>query len=56
MPRRYALLVLVGAGVELRQGGAFGLALDRIDTAAAMITVDQQAKSRSPPPWICTVT
>lgn len=32
MPRRYALLVLVGAGVGLRQGEAFGLALDRIDT------------------------
>jgi integrase len=42
MPRRYALLVLGGAGVGLRQGEAFGLALDRIDAAAGMITVDQQ--------------
>jgi integrase len=42
MPRRYALLVLVGAGAGLRQGEAFGLALDRIDAAAGMITVDQQ--------------
>jgi integrase len=42
MPRRYALLVLVGAGTGLRQGEAFGLALDRIDAAAAMITIDQQ--------------
>ena len=42
MPRRYALLVIVGAGVGLRQGEAFGLALDRIDMSAGMITVDQQ--------------
>jgi len=42
MPERYALLVLLGAGAGLRQGEAFGLALDRIDTAAGMITVDQQ--------------
>ena len=42
MPRRYALLVLVGAGTGLRQGEAFGLALDRIDAAAGMITIDQQ--------------
>ena len=42
MPRRYALLVLVGAGVGLRQGEAFGLALDRIDISAGMITVHQQ--------------
>ena len=42
MPRRYALLVVLGAGAGLRQGEAFGLALDRIDTAAGMITVDQQ--------------
>jgi integrase len=41
MPRRYALLVLV-AGVGLRQGEAFGLALDRIDAAAEMITINQQ--------------
>jgi integrase len=30
MPQRYALLVLLGAGAGLRQGEAFGLALDRI--------------------------
>jgi len=42
MPTRYALLVLVGAGLGLRQGEAFGLALDRIDAATGMITVDQQ--------------
>ena len=42
MPRRYALLVLIGAGTGLRQGEAFGLALDRIDAAAGMMTVDQQ--------------
>jgi integrase len=42
MPARYALLVYLGAGAGLRQGEAFGLALDRIDAAAGMITVDQQ--------------
>ena len=42
MPRRYALLVLIGAGAGLRQGEAFGLALDRIDAEAGMIIVDQQ--------------
>ncbi len=42
MPARYALLVLLGAGAGLRQGEAFGLALDRIDAAAGMMTVDQQ--------------
>jgi integrase len=42
MPQRYALLVLLGAGAGLRQGEAFGLALDRIDTTAEMITIDRQ--------------
>ena len=42
MPGRYALLVLIGAGAGLRQGEAFGLALDRIDAEAGMIIVDQQ--------------
>lgn len=42
MPQRYALLVLLGAGAGLRQGEAFGLALDRIDATAGMITIDQQ--------------
>ena len=42
MPSRYALLVLLGAAAGLRQGEAFGLALDRIDVEAGMITVDQQ--------------
>jgi integrase len=42
MPRRYALLVLLGAGAGLRQGEAFGLALDRIDATAGMITIDRQ--------------
>lgn len=42
MPARYALLVLLGAGTGLRQGEAFGLALDRIDLDKDMITVDQQ--------------
>jgi integrase len=42
MPQRYALLVLLGVGAGLRQGEAFGLALDRVDTESVMITVDQQ--------------
>ncbi len=42
MPRRYALLVLLGGGTGLRQGEAFGLALDRVDSATAMVTVNQQ--------------
>ena len=42
MPQRYALLVLLGADAGLRQGEAFGLALDRIDAATGMITIDQQ--------------
>jgi len=42
MPPRYAVLVLLGAGAGLRQGEAFGLALDRIDAPCGMITVDQQ--------------
>jgi hypothetical protein len=42
MPRRYALLVLLGAGAGLRQGEAFGLAVNQIDAAAGMITVSQQ--------------
>jgi integrase len=42
MPVRYALLVLLGGAAGLRQGEAFGLALDRIDLATGMITVNQQ--------------
>jgi integrase len=40
MPQRYALLVLLGAGAGLRQGEAFGLALDRVDSTTGMITID----------------
>jgi hypothetical protein len=39
MPRRYALLVLLGTGTALRQSEAFGLAADRIDFRVRMITV-----------------
>jgi integrase len=42
MPGRYSLLVLLGAGTGLRQGEAFGLALDRVDSVEGMVTVDQQ--------------
>ena len=42
MPSRYGLLVLMGAGAGLRQGEAFGLALDRVRLGDMLITVDQQ--------------
>jgi len=42
MPARYAVLVLLGAAAGLRQGEAFGLALDRIEAETGMITIDQQ--------------
>ena len=42
MPARYRVLVYLGAGAGLRQGEAFGLALDRIDAPSGMIAVDQQ--------------
>jgi integrase len=42
MPTRYAVLVLLGAGAGLRQGEAFGLALDRVNTIDGMLTVNQQ--------------
>ncbi len=44
MPARYGLLILLGAGAGagLRQGEAFGLALDRVHTETCMITVNQQ--------------
>jgi integrase len=42
MPCRYSPLVLLGDVAGLRQGEAFGLALDRIDLATEMITVNQQ--------------
>ena len=42
MPQRYSLLVLLGAAAGLRQGEALGLAFDRVDPEAEMITIDQQ--------------
>ncbi|TDD22084.1 site-specific integrase [Actinomadura sp. KC06] len=42
MPDRYGILALLGAGLGLRQGEAFGLALDRVDPGTEMVTVDQQ--------------
>ncbi|MER6178577.1 site-specific integrase [Streptosporangium sp. NPDC001681] len=38
----YAPLVLLGAAAGLRQGEALGLAVDRIDFAEGMLTVNQQ--------------
>jgi integrase len=42
MPFRYAPLVLLGAGAGLRQGEAFGLAVNDVDDATEMINVRQQ--------------
>lgn len=42
MPERYRALVVVGAGLGLRQGEAFGLALDRVDFLRRTVRVDQQ--------------
>ncbi|MFF5109549.1 tyrosine-type recombinase/integrase [Streptosporangium sp. NPDC000509] len=41
-PPDYAPLILLGAAAGLRQGEALGLAVDRIDFAEGMLTVDQQ--------------
>lgn len=41
-PTRYGLMVLLGGGTGLRQGEALGLALDRVDEASGLLTVDQQ--------------
>ncbi|MEV7966261.1 hypothetical protein AB0O34_09795 [Sphaerisporangium sp. NPDC088356] len=38
----YAPLILLGAAAGLRQGEAFGLAVDRIDFADGILTVNQQ--------------
>ncbi|TKK85608.1 hypothetical protein FDA94_24760 [Herbidospora galbida] len=38
----YAPLILLGAAAGLRQGEAFGVALDRIDFVEGMLTVNQQ--------------
>ena len=50
MPARYALLVLLGAGAGLRQGEAFGLALDRVDQGHEMIAVDSTGRHRESAP------
>jgi len=42
MPPQFGLLVLLGAGGGLRQGEAFGLALDRVHADSGMITINQQ--------------
>jgi integrase len=42
MPERYRALVLTGAGLGLRPGELFGLAVDRVDFLRRMVRVDQQ--------------
>ena len=42
MPRRYRAVVLAGAGLGLRPGELFGLALDRVDFLRRIVRVDQQ--------------
>ena len=42
MPERYPALIILGAGTGLRQGEAFGLAVDRVDFLRRVVTVDRQ--------------
>ncbi|WP_336213304.1 tyrosine-type recombinase/integrase, partial [Nonomuraea sp. LPB2021202275-12-8] len=42
MPTEFAILVLLGAAAGLRQGEAFGLAVDRVDLNEQMLVVDRQ--------------
>ncbi|MEU3528986.1 site-specific integrase [Streptomyces sp. NPDC038707] len=44
LPERYRLLVVLGAGLGLRQGEAFGLALEDIDFAKEVVHVQRQVK------------
>lgn len=44
MPERYALLVLLGSGLGLRQGEAFGLSPDDIDFLGGTVRVQRQVK------------
>ena len=42
MPRRYRALVLVSAGLGLRQGEACGLTVDRVDFLRRQVRIDRQ--------------
>jgi len=44
MPERYRLLATLGAGLGLRQGELFGLAVGDIDRQAGVVTVRRQVK------------
>lgn len=45
LPRRYRALVAVGAGLGLRQGEAFGLAVEDIDFLRGRVYVQRQVKT-----------
>ncbi|MGY1454333.1 hypothetical protein [Streptomyces sp. SS8] len=45
MPERYRLLLVVGAGLGLRQGEALGLALEDIDFTKEVVYVRRQVKA-----------
>jgi integrase len=42
MPERYRAMILVGAGLGLRQGECFGLTVDHIDFLRRTVRIDQQ--------------
>jgi integrase len=42
LPERFRALAVLGAGTGLRQGGAFGLTLDRVDVERRLLRVDRQ--------------
>jgi len=44
MPARYSPLVTMGAGLGLRQGEAFGLAVEDVDFLRGVVTVQRQVK------------
>ncbi len=53
MPERLSALVLVSAGLGLRQGEACGLTMDRVDFLRRKVTIDQQlTNSAGVPPHL----
>lgn len=48
IPERYRAVVVLGAGTGLRQGEAFGVAVDRVNFLRRTLVVDQQLVL---PPW-----
>ncbi len=42
VPERYRALIILGAGMGMRQGECFGLTVDRVDFLRRQVTVDRQ--------------